>query len=158
MTAVEELIAKYDALVGEETHVGPWLEVDQDRIDAFARVTGDEQWIHIDPQRAATDSPYGKTIAHGFLTLSLLPYLTQSNQPDAFAVNYPGMRLRVNYGLNKVRFPSPVVCGSKLRAHTIVKTVKEVSDGVEIIYLLTVEVEGVAKPACVAEQVMRLYP
>jgi acyl dehydratase len=158
MSSQTELIERYRSLQGQETHVGPWLEIDQQRIDAFARVTGDEQWIHVDPQRAEKESPYGTTIAHGFLTLSLLPCLTQSNHPDFFTENYPGMRLRVNYGLNKLRYPAPVLCGSKIRARTTVQSVEEVRDGVQIVYLLTIEIEGEKKPACVAEQVMRVYP
>jgi len=158
MTVQEELVNKYRALIGQEIHVGPWLEIDQPRIDAFARVTGDEQWIHVDPERAAKESPYATTIAHGFLTLSLLPRLTQSNHPDFFASNYPGMRLRVNYGLNRVRYPEAVLCGAKIRARTAVQAVAEVGEGVEIVYRLTVEIEGKEKPACVAEQVMRVYP
>jgi len=158
MSITQDLIDQYKALVSQEIHVGPWLEIDQQRIDAFAKVTGDEQWIHIDPQRAAKESPYGTTIAHGFLTLSLLPYLTQSNHPEFFAKNYPGMRLRVNYGLNKLRYPAPVLCGAKIRARTAVKSAEEVRDGVQIVYLLTIEIDGVEKPACVAEQVMRVYP
>ena len=158
MSVVEDLIHQYQALVGKEIHVGPWLEIDQQRIDDFARVTGDEQWIHINSQRAAKESPYGCTIAHGFLTLSLLPFLTQSNHPDFFANNYPGMRLRVNYGINKLRFPAPVLCGAKIRARTAVQSVSEVHNGAQIVYLLTVEIDGVDKPACVAEQVMQVYP
>lgn len=158
MDAVQGLIEKYEGLIDREIHVGPWLEIDQQRIDDFARVTGDEQWIHIDPERAARESPYGTTIAHGFLTLSLLPYLTQSNHPDFFSENYPGMRLRVNYGMNKQRYPQPVLCGSKIRARTVVHSVEKVSKGVQIVYRLTVEIEGEKKPACVAEQVMRVYP
>jgi acyl dehydratase len=158
MKAIAQLIDKYRELAGQEIHVGPWLEIDQQRIDDFARVTGDEQWIHVDPERAARESPYGTTIAHGFLTLSLLPYLTQSNHPDFFAKNYPGMRLRVNYGLNRLRYPEPVLCGDRLRARTSVQSVTEVSTGVQIIYQLTIEIGGREKPACVAEQVMRVYP
>ncbi len=158
MSAITKLIERYQALMDQEIHVGPWLEIDQQRIDAFARVTGDEQWIHTDPKRAAAESPYGTTIAHGFLTLSLLPYLTQSNHPDFFAENYPGMRLRVNYGLNKLRYPAPVLCGANIRARTKVQSVEEVRDGVQIVYLLTIEIDGGKKPACVAEQVMRVYP
>ena len=158
MSDTHELIIKYRDLIGTEIHVGPWLEIDQQRIDAFAKVTGDEQWIHVDPQRAAKESPYGGTIAHGFLTLSLLPYLTQSNHPDFFKKNYPGMRLRVNYGLNKLRYPAPVLCGARIRARTAVQSVEEVRNGVQIIYLLTVEIDGSERPACVAEQVMRVYP
>jgi acyl dehydratase len=158
MTVVEDLLTRYQAMVGQEIHVGPWLEIDQQRIDDFARATGDEQWIHTDPARAAKESPYGKTIAHGFLTLSLLPYLTQSNHPDFFTKNYPGMRLRVNYGLNKLRYPAPVVCGARIRARTAVQSVEAVRNGVQIIYLLTVEIDGSDKPACVAEQILRVYP
>lgn len=158
MNAVQSLIEKYQELIDQEIHVGPWLEIDQQRIDDFARVTGDEQWIHIAPERAAKESPYGTTIAHGFLTLSLLPFLTQSNHPDFFQNNYPGMRLRVNYGMNKLRYPQPVLCGSKIRARTVVQSVEEVSKGVQIVYQLTVEIDGEKKPACVAEQVMRVYP
>ena len=158
MSVTRDLVARYQALVGQEIHVGPWLTIDQQRIDDFARVTGDVQWIHTDPQRAARESPYGCTIAHGFLTLSLLPYLSQSNHPDFFADNYPGMRLRVNYGLNKLRYPAPVLCGARIRARTAVQSVEELGKGVQIIYLLTVDIEGAEKPACVAEQVIRVYP
>ena len=158
MSVVQELIDQYLALLGQEIHVGEWLEIDQQRINDFARVTGDEQWIHIDPQRAASESPYGTTIAHGFLTLSLLPYLTQSNHPDFFVRNYPGMRLRVNYGFNKLRYPAPVLCGARIRARTTVQSIEAVRNGVQIIYLLTIEIEGEEKPACVAEQIMRVYP
>ena len=91
--------------IGREIHVGPWLEIDQKRINDFAQVTGDVQWIHTDVQRAQKESPYKSTIAHGYLTLSLLPYLTQSNHPDFFQKNYPGMTYRVNYGLDRLRFP-----------------------------------------------------
>ncbi|RLB72511.1 MAG: MaoC family dehydratase, partial [Deltaproteobacteria bacterium] len=106
--------------IGQEIHVGPWLQIDQQRIDQFAAVTGDQQWIHIDPERAKRESPYGTTVAHGYLTLSLLPYLTESNHPDFFQKNYPGMKYRVNYGLNRVRFPAPVKVGAKIRARTTI--------------------------------------
>ena len=158
MTTAAQLIEKYRELVGQEIHLGPWLDIDQQRIDDFAAVTGDQQWIHVDPERAASESPYGTTIAHGFLTLSLLPYLTQSNHPDFFATNYPGMRLRINYGLNRVRYPEPVLCGDRIRARTAVHAVDEVSQGVQVVYRMTVEIQGRQKTACVAEQVMRVYP
>ena len=158
MTTAAQLIEKYRELVGQEIHLGPWLDIDQQRIDDFAAVTGDQQWIHVDPERAASESPYGTTIAHGFLTLSLLPYLTQSNHPDFFATNYPGMRLRINYGLNRVRYPEPVLCGDRIRARTAVHAVDEVSQGVQVVYRMTVEIQGRQKPACVAEQVLRVYP
>mgnify|MGYP001254167894 FL=1 len=143
---------------GSEIDVGAWLSIDQERIDRFAEVTGDLQWIHTDPDRAAEESPYGSTVAHGFLTLSLLPQLTKSNHPDYFSTNYPGMRYRVNYGLNRVRFPAPVLPGDRIRARTVLKNAAAVDSGLEIIYLLTVEIDGKNKPACVAEQVVRVFP
>lgn len=157
MTAVKELFAQYQGLIGCEVHIGEWLKIEQSRIDAFAGATGDLQWIHTDPVRAAKESPYKATIAQGFLTLSLLPFLTESNAPGMFEKNYPGMRLRVNYGLDKVRFPAPVVTGAKIRARSVVTGVEEVSGGVQIAYRITVEIEGGAKPACVVEQLFRLY-
>lgn len=156
-TATAELIDFLQPQIGREIHVGPWLQIDQQRIDDFAKVTGDQQWIHIDPARAADESPYGATIAHGYLTLSLLPYLTESNHPDFFSKNYPGMKYRVNYGLNKVRFPAPVKVGSKLRARTEIQTVEEVKSGIQICYRIKVEIEGNDKPACVAEFLARVY-
>lgn len=158
MSAVTQLLDSYQQRAGTEVAVGDWLQMDQQRIDAFAEATGDLQWIHIDPQRAAAESPYASTVAHGFLTLSLLPLLTQANAAGQFEKNYPGMRLRVNYGLNKVRFPAPVRPGDRLRAWTTVLSAQPAGAGVEIIYLLTVEIEGSDKPACVAEQVIRVYP
>jgi acyl dehydratase len=158
MPAAESLIALYLPKVGTEIHHGPWLEITQERIDAFAAATGDLQWIHIDPQRAATESPYGTTIAHGYLTLSLLPFLTESNAPGFFERTYPGMRLRLNYGLNRVRFPAPVPAGSRLRARTDLAGLEQVGEGVQFTYLVTVEIEGNQKPACVAEFLARVYP
>jgi len=158
MSATDDLIAFLAPHLGTETHVGPWLTVDQERIDRFAHVTGDIQWIHTDPERARRESPYGATVAHGFLTLSLLPCLTEANHPDFFQRNYPGMRLRVNYGLNRVRFPQPVIVGSRLRAHTLLKAVEPLAGAVQITYEITVEIDGKDKPACVAEQVVRVYP
>lgn len=158
MSAADDLIALLAPKLGSETHVGPWLVIDQARIDAFAAATGDVQWIHTDPERARRDSPYGATVAHGFLTLSLLPFLTEANAPGQFERNYPGMRLRVNYGLNRVRFPAPVKVGSRIRARTVLTAVEPLGDAVQISYGITVEIEGEAKPACVAEQLFRLYP
>ncbi|PLY00426.1 MAG: enoyl-CoA hydratase [Desulfuromonas sp.] len=155
---IENLLDLMQPQIGSEIHVGEWLQIDQKRIDAFAEVTGDEQWIHIDPERAAGESPYGATVAHGFLTLSLLPFLTQSNTPEYFQENYPGMRMRVNMGVNKVRFPAPVVVGSKLRARTVLQSAEQVGEAVQIIYKFTIESEGQEKPACVAESVVRVFP
>lgn len=158
MSAVRALVEAYQGKIGSEIHVGEWLVIEQERIDAFAAATGDQQWIHTDPERAGRESPYGTTIAHGFLTLSLLPLLTASNAPGMFEQNYPGMKLRVNYGLEKVRFPAPVMAGARVRARTVVAGVDEVAGGVQLAYRITVEIEGGGKPACVAEQLFRLYP
>jgi len=157
-TASDLLIASYQLKIGTEIHCGPWLQIDQQRIDAFAAATGDLQWIHTDPERAARESPYGATIAHGYLTLSLLPFLTESNAPGCFERTYPGMRLRFNYGLDRVRFPAPVPAGSRIRAHTTVAKVERVGEAVQFTYLLTVEIEGNEKPGCVAEFLARVYP
>jgi acyl dehydratase len=151
-------VAQYQPKIGTEIHCGPWLEIDQQRIDAFAAATGDLQWIHTDPVRAGAESPYGTTIAHGYLTLSLLPFLTESNAPGFFERAYPGMRLRLNYGLNRVRFPAPVPAGSRIRAHTTVSGVEQIGGGVQFTYLITVEIDGNEKPACVAEFLARVYP
>jgi len=158
MSAVDELVSLYQPKIGTEIHCGPWLEITQERIDAFAAATGDLQWIHTDPLRAAAESPYGTTIAHGYLTLSLLPYLTESNAPGFFERTYPGMRLRLNYGLDRVRFPSPVRCGARVRAHTNLSAVEPTGGAVQFSYLITVEIEGHEKPACVAEFLARVYP
>lgn len=156
--AADELLSFLQPRLGEEIHVGPWLTITQERIDRFAEVTGDVQWIHVDPERAAKESPYGATIAHGYLTLSLLPYLTESNHPDFFQKNYPGMRMRVNYGTNKVRFPAPVRVNSRIRARTVLAAAEKIGEAVQITYLITVEIEGGEKPACVAEFLARVYP
>jgi acyl dehydratase len=158
MSASDALVAQYQAKVGSEIHCGPWLEITQERIDAFAAATGDLQWIHTDPLRAAQESPYGTTIAHGYLTLSLLPFLTESNAPGFFERTYPGMRLRLNYGLDRVRFPTPVPAASRIRAHTTVTKVEKMGEAVQFTYLITVEIEGNQKPACVAEFLARVYP
>jgi acyl dehydratase len=158
LSAIDSLIAQYRPKIGTEIHCGPWLEIDQQRIDAFAAATRDVQWIHTDPERAAHESPFGATIAHGYLVLSLLPYLTESNAPGFFEQTYPGMRLRLNYGLDRLRFPAPVPAGSRIRARTTLKGVEEVGGGVQFTYLITVDIEGNEKPACVAEFLARVYP
>jgi len=155
---IEEFLKFLQPQIGRETHVGPWLQIDQQRINQFAEVTGDQQWIHIDPKRAEKESPYGTTVAHGYLTLSLLPYLTESNHPDFFQKNYPGMKYRVNYGLNRVRFPAPVKVGEKIRAKTTIQSAEEVKNGVQICYIITVEIGGGEKPACSVEFLARVYP
>jgi acyl dehydratase len=158
MTAADNLIAIYQPKIDSELHCGPWLKIDQERIDAFAAATCDKQWIHTNPERARRESPFGTTVAHGFLTLSLLPHLTEGNAPGFFEKNYPGMRLRLNYGLNRVRFPAPVPVGSRIRARTVLKEVEKVAEAVHFIYLITVEIEGGTKPVCVAEYLARVYP
>ncbi|MFJ4848009.1 MULTISPECIES: MaoC family dehydratase [unclassified Streptomyces] len=145
-TSVDEL----KAAVGEELGTTEWLEVDQKRIDLFADATGDHQWIHVDPEKAA-QGPFGTTIAHGYLTLSLIPSFT----PELMRVE--GVTMGVNYGVNKVRFPSPVPVGSRLRATGQVAEVTEVPGGAQLVVRITVEREGGNKPVCVAETVVRFY-
>lgn len=137
------------ATVGTELGVSSWIEIHQDRIDMFADATGDRQWIHVDPERAA-DGPFGATIAHGYLTLSLLPFL--GAQVFAFA----GDRARVNYGLNRVRFMAPVRVGSKVRIRIEVLDVQDIEKGQQVTLQHTVEIEGGEKPACIAETVTLL--
>ena len=137
------------AASGKELGVSEWVQVSQERIDAFADATGDRQWIHVDPERAA-NGPFGTTIAHGYLTLSMLPFL--SAQVYAFA----GDVARVNYGLNKVRFVSPVVVGSKVRNRVEMVDVKDLDKGQQITLQHTIEIKGADKPACVAETVTLL--
>ena len=158
METTSLLLDKLRPQFGREIAVGEWLLIDQARIDAFAAATGDTQWIHVDPVRAGKESPYGTTVAHGFLTLSLLPFLTGSNSPDYLQRHFPGMRLRVNYGLNKLRFPAPVKCGDRIRARTVLKEATPLDKGLEVAYLFTVEIDGGSKPALVVEQLVRVYP
>ncbi len=144
-------IAGLEELVGQHLGYSDWMEITQDRIDQFADATGDHQWIHVDPERAK-DGPFGTTIAHGYLTLSLGPKLA----PDVFRMT--GLSMGVNYGCGKVRFPSPVPVGSKLRLGVEVKEVDVLAEGqAQATYLYTFEVEGASKPSCVAEVIVRLY-
>ncbi|MFC5749748.1 MaoC family dehydratase [Actinomadura rugatobispora] len=138
------------ALAGKHLGHSDWMEVTQERVNQFADATGDHQWIHVDPERAAA-GPFGGPIAHGYLTLSLVP----SFLPQILDVQ--GFTMGVNYGCNKVRFPSPVPVGAKLRCGASLDEVAEVKGGVQITLTLTFEVEGAAKPACVAEVVLRNY-
>ncbi|MEU0336121.1 MaoC family dehydratase [Streptomyces sp. NPDC006193] len=138
------------AAVGEPLGHTDWLEIDQKRIDLFAEATGDHQWIHVDPEKAAA-GPFGTTIAHGYLTLSLLPLFG----PQLMRVE--GVTMGVNYGTNKVRFPSPVPVGSRLRATGTITGVEDVTGGVQVTVAFTVEREGGDKPVCVAESVARYY-
>ncbi|WP_159766467.1 MaoC family dehydratase [Streptomyces sp. HM190] len=145
-TSAEEL----RAAVGEQLGYSDWLEVDQKRIDLFAEATGDHQWIHVDPEKAAA-GPFGTTIAHGYLTLSLLPLLV----PQVLKVD--NVKMGVNYGTNKVRFPATVPVGSRLRATATLQQVTEAGGGVQVTAAVVVEREGGDKPVCVAESVSRYY-
>ncbi len=139
------------AMVGEELAVSTWFVVDQRRINQFADATGDHQWIHIDPERAAS-GPFGATIAHGFLTLSMLPLFIQD------ALRFEDVRMSVNYGLNRVRFTSPVPVGSELRARFRLVGVEEVANqGLQVTMEATIERKGSDKPVCVAETISRRY-
>lgn len=139
------------ALVGKRLGTSDWYDVTQERVNAFADATGDHQWIHVDPVRAANESPYGTTIAHGFFTLSLVISLSD----QAFRVD--GVKMIVNYGLNRVRFTSSVKVGSRIRLHVDLQEVKDAAQGVQGVIKETFEIEGEAKPACIAEHVLRLF-
>lgn len=139
-------------LIGREITVAEWFPVTQDRIQQFAEVTEDRQWIHLDRDRAQRASPYGTTIAHGFLTLSLLScFMRQAIQIRG------GVRMAVNYGLNRVRFPSSVHAGSKIRAHFVLRSLEELPGALEAVFDARVEEQGTDKPCCVAEWVVRYY-
>jgi acyl dehydratase len=141
------------ALVGQELAVTDWFTVTQERIQQFADATLDHQWIHVDVDRARRESPFKAPIAHGFLTLSLLPHFMH----EAFAIK-EGVRLGVNYGLNRVRFVSPVPAGSNIRARIALQSLKEIPpNAVEVIFNATVELQGTEKPCCVAEWIARYY-
>ncbi len=137
------------AAIGEDLGASDWLTIDQDRVNLFAEATGDHQWIHVDVERS-TAGPFGGTIAHGYLTLSLIPVLGA----EIFTLQTPGARL--NYGVNKVRFPSPVPVGSRIRAHARVVDVSAVPAGTQVTFGWTIEIEGQPKPGCVAETVVLL--
>jgi acyl dehydratase len=145
-----DVLARMQAQVGQEIHCSDWLEVTQERINAFAAATGDHQWIHTDPERAAA-GPFGATVAHGFLTLSLLPVLFETG----FVID--DLRMGVNYGLNRVRFAAPVRAGSRLRGRFRLLAYEPLDGGAQLTVESVIELEGSAKPACVAESVSRRY-
>jgi len=145
-------IEQLRALVGQEIGASGWFTIDQPTIDAFAEVTGDHQWIHSDPARAKTESRFGRTIAHGFLTLSLISRLSR----EAFEIR-GAFGMRINYGLNRVRFPAPVPVDSCIRARFTLQSLEDIEGGHQITWLVTVDVEGQEKPALVAEWLVRLY-
>ena len=140
------------ARVGHEIGVSDWIDITQARVDQFADATGDHQWIHVDPVRALTESPFKTTIAHGFLTLSLVSSLLRD------AVSFTGLRMAINYGANRVRFTSPVPTGSRIRGRFTLASVEDVSDGIQAAWTVTVEREGIPKPCLVAEWLVRYYP
>ena len=144
-------LAELEAAVGEEIGTTEWFEITQERVDAFADATDDHQWIHVDVERAEA-GPFGGTIAHGYLTLSLIPLFNT----QLMSIETAGARL--NYGLNKVRFPHPVRVGSRVRVHASVGEVTDLPTGKQVVLGYTIEIEGQAKPACVAEMVVLLLP
>ena len=153
--ALAQALADLQSKVGQEIHTSDWLTIDQAMIDAFAAATRDKQWIHIDPRRAASESPYGKTIAHGYLTLSLYPLLR--GLVDESKPLMPGVKRVINYGINKLRFPNAVTVDSRIRAHCKLVSAEEAKGSIELVEEYSVEVEGQERPACVSECVMRLY-
>ena len=144
-------LAGLQELVGQELGTSDWVEITQERVNAFADGTDDHQWIHCDPARAKAESPYGGTIAHGYLTLSMCPTLTQQ------ILHIEGVKMIINYGLNRVRFPNPVRVGARVRMVAELLEVKETRAGAQVICKQTFEVEGENKPACIAETVVRLF-
>ncbi len=137
------------AAVGRNLGTSDWLEITQDRVDTFADATGDHQWIHVDVERATSESPFGGPIAHGYLTLSL------TNQFLPEVVEVTGISSGVNYGVDKVRFPTPVPVGGRVRGHVHLESAAEVAGGVQTTMVITVELDGAAKPACVVEALSR---
>lgn len=144
-------LTELKSLVGQDVATSDWVEISQQRINTFAEATGDLQWIHIDVERSKRESPFGGPIAHGFLTLSLLPMLMQN------AITMSDVKMGVNYGLNKVRFVSPVPAGSRVRAKMHLLSIEDIKDGAQMTWEVTIEREGSDKPACVAESISRRY-
>jgi acyl dehydratase len=144
-------IADAKTMLGQEIGISDWMLIDQERVNGFAQVTGDQQWIHVDVERASRESPFGGPIAHGYLTVSLLAKFAG----ECIAVD--GIRLAVNYGLNRVRFAAPVKVGSRIRAHFVLAAVDDIEGGAQMQWQATVEIEGGEKPACIAEMLTRWY-
>ena len=151
MTPTEFKLSTVDQHIGRELGVSDWMLIDQPRIDGFAHCTGDDQWIHVDRERAARESPYRTTVAHGFLTLSLLPHFFKE------AVEIEGARMGINYGLNRVRFTGPVPAGSRVRARFKLASAEDVDHGVQMVWNVTVDLEGAEKPVLVAEWITRRH-
>lgn len=146
-----ETLADLAAMVGQEVTVSEWVQITQERINQFAQATGDHQWIHVDPERAKS-GPFGTTIAHGFLTLSLIPCFFDES------VSVRQLRMGVNYGLNKVRFVAPVPVDSRLRGRMRLDKADPVEGGMQLLWTVSIEREGSDKPVCVAESLARMYP
>ncbi len=144
-------LAELKGLIGQEVAVSDWIQITQERVNLFAEATGDRQWIHLDVERCRKESPFGGTVAHGFLTLSLLPMLME----NAFVMT--DVKMGVNYGLNKVRFPSIVSVGSRVRGRMTLLTVEDIEGGAQMTWQVIMEQEGGDKPVCVAESISRRY-
>ena len=151
MIQIEDVRSLRDR-IGEEVAASGWVEISQARIDQFAEATGDTQWIHVDAARAAAESPFKTTIAHGFLTLSLMSALIRE------AMQFHHLRLAINYGMNRMRFVAPVPAGSRIRARFAPVSVEEVSGSVQVTWQVTIDREHADKPCCVAEWIVRYYP
>jgi acyl dehydratase len=151
MVTITDVQSLRDRL-GQELAVSDWFEVTQERINQFAEATGDHQWIHVDRERAAKESPYKTTIAHGFLTLSLAPIMARGS------LSFSGIRMSVNYGLNRVRFIAPVPSGARVRSRFSPASVEEIGGGIQVVWNVTIEREGSEKPCCAAEWLVRYYP
>jgi acyl dehydratase len=154
----EDAITLFNELhekLGQEIHLGDWVEISQQRINSFGEVTEDMQWIHTDPVRAEQESPFKTTVAHGFLTLSMLSKMTDS--VDSKQSQFPTAKLVVNVGLNQVRFPYPVKSGNRIRTRSKLTKITPIKKGIEVERELKVEIEGVRRPGCVVVSVIRLY-
>ncbi len=144
-------LAELKELVGQEVALSDWIEITQERVNLFADATGDHQWIHVDVERSRSQSPFGSTIAHGFLTLSLLPMVMTGS------ISMPDVKMAINYGLNKVRFPAPVTIPSRVRGRIKLLAVEDIAGGAQMVWEVTIEREGGDKPVCVAESISRRY-
>ena len=144
-------LAELEALVGQEVASSDWFEVNQDQVNRFADATGDHQWIHVDVERSQRELPTGGTVAHGFLTLALLPMMLGKS------LVMTDVKMMLNYGLNRVRFPSPLPVGSKVRGHIVLQSLEMIPGGAQVVWEVTMEREGSEKPVCVAELIVRRY-
>ncbi|MFW2405802.1 MAG: MaoC family dehydratase [Gammaproteobacteria bacterium] len=150
-----EVLADLQEKIGQDVHVSDWMTITQETIDLFANATGDKQWIHVDERRAKAESPYGATIAHGYLTLSLYP--TLRGLVDADKPIFPGVENIINYGINKLRFTNAVKVNSKIRARCTLVAAEEIKNSIQLTEKYTVEIKDQDRPACVADCIMRLY-